>query len=75
MMHGCRIDRAIRIPVPRNVINKFGNNITVVTNMTDMCLVKFPPVIIYLLDLLVGTFKKWDIIQIPLSIFLVILSG
>jgi len=40
-----------------------------------MCLGKFPPVIIYLLDLLVGTFKKWNIIQIPLGIFLIIIPG
>src|SRR6185436_2250115 len=75
VMHGRSIDRAEGLPVPRNMINKFCNDITVITNMTNMCLVKLPPVIINLLDLLVGAFKKWNIIQIPLSIFLVILPG
>ena len=75
MMHGCGVDGTIRIPVPMHIVDEFGDHVFVVANIPDMGLVQFPPVIIYLLNLFIRTFKKRNIIKIPLGIFLVIFVG
>jgi hypothetical protein len=60
-------------PVPRYVVDKFRYNIFVRSRIPDMSLVKFPPVIVDLLHLFVRTFKKRNIIQVPLIIVAIIL--
>jgi hypothetical protein len=70
MMHRRCVDGAIGIPVPAYMVDEFGDNVSIVTDASDMRFIHFPAVIIYLLQVPIRTFKKRNIVKIPLGIFM-----